>query len=268
MISGNDGMRGNCGVAREEISATAPANRSLFPKPWIVGNEVKHRTEKEHTMKSNSDLQTDVQNALKWEPQLHAAEIGVSVKEGVVTLTGTVDSYSKKCEAEHAAKNVAGVAAVVEKIEVDFGGNATSRNDNEVAQTVVDSLKWNWKVPPGTTRVAVEKGWVTLEGELEWNYQKEGAGEAVRHLLGVRGITNDIVIKSESQEQIEKEAIEGALKRNWSIDDSAITVSASGHQATLTGTVDSWYQKEEAGRVAWNAPGIWVVDNKLVVESE
>ena len=217
-------------------------------------------------MKTNAEIQKDVQDAIKWEPLLNAAEIGVTVKDGVVSLTGIVNGFSKKMEAEDAAKSVEGVKAVVEKIEIKFSDSWAKKDDNEIATEVLNSLKWNWQIPVDKIKVKVEKGWVTLTGELEWYYQKEAVTNAVKNLLGVTGVGNNITIKSKTQEQIEKMDIEGALRRNYSIDDENITVKTSGHKATLTGTVDSWYQKDEAARVAWNAPGVWTVDNELVVE--
>jgi osmotically-inducible protein OsmY len=217
-------------------------------------------------MKTNENLQKDVQNAIKWEPLLNAAEIGVTAKDGVVTLTGTVDNYTKKLEAEHAAKNVAGVKAVVEKIEIKFGSNLRKPSDNEIATEVLNALKWDWQVPNDKIKVKIEDGWVTLEGELPWNYQKVAAKNAVNHLMGVKGVTNNITIKSESHDKIEKEDVEAALQRNWSINANDIDVKVSGTKVTLTGTVGSWYQKNEAGRIAWNTPGIWSVDNELAIE--
>ena len=217
-------------------------------------------------MKDNAEIQKDVQDAIKWEPLLRAAEIGVTVKDGVVTLTGTVDSYPKKMEAEDAAKRVEGVKAVVEKIEVKFNNGWAKKDDNEIATEVVNALKWHWQIPVDKIKAKVEKGWVTLSGELEWNYQKEAATNAIKNLLGVTGVGNNISIKSETQDRVEKMDIESALRRNWSIDDRNITVTASGHKATLTGTVDSWYEKDEAARIAWNAPGVWSVENEIVVQ--
>jgi len=217
-------------------------------------------------MKTNAELQKDVQDAIKWEPLLNAAEIGVTVKDGVVTLTGTVDSYSKKTEAEDAAKNVAGVKAVVEKIEIKFTGHWAKKDDNEIANEVVNALKWNWQIPKDKIKVKVEKGWITLEGELQWNYQKEAAKNAVNYLTGVKGVTNNIKIKSESHDKIEQKDVENAIARSWSVDDNDINVKVSGTTVTLTGMVDSWYQKEEAGRIAWKTPGIWHVQNDLVVD--
>lgn len=216
-------------------------------------------------MKNNAELQKDVQNAIKWEPLLHAAEIGVTVHEGVVTLTGEVDSYTKKMEAENAAKKVIGVKALVENIEVKFP-NSWTKTDAEVAKEVLTALQGNNSVPNDKVSVKIEKGWVTLDGTLAWNYQREAAKTAVSHLIGVKGITTNITVQSDVHDRIEKEDVENALALNWSIDDSDITVSVSGTNVTLTGTVNSWYQKDEAGRIAWNTPGIWNVKNDLTVD--
>jgi osmotically-inducible protein OsmY len=217
-------------------------------------------------MKNNAELQQDVQDAIKWEPLLNAAEIGITVKDGIVTLTGVVDSYSKKTEAEDAAKNVAGVKAVVEKLEVKFTNSVDKKDDTDIAAAVVNAFKWNWEIPNDKVHVKVEKGWVTLEGELSWNFQREAAYTAVKKLLGVTGVSNNIKIKSESHDTVEETDIENALKRNWSIYDTDITVKVAGHKATLTGTVNSTYQREEAGRIAFDAAGIWTVNNELVVD--
>ncbi len=216
-------------------------------------------------MKSNEELQKDVQDAIKWEPLLNAAEIGVTAKDGIVTLTGAVDSFLKKSEAEDAAKNVAGVKAVIEKIDVNFGTWGVTP-DSEVATAVLNAFQWSWNIPNAKIKVKVEKGWVTLEGELEWNYQREAARAAVSRLHAVRGVTNNITIKSESKDAVEKMDIEHALARNWSLNDRNIRVKVTGDSVTLNGTVDSAYQKDEAGRIAWSAPGVSCVDNELVVD--
>ena len=215
-------------------------------------------------MKSNAELQQDVQDAIKWQPLLNAAEIGVTAKNGVVSLTGVVDSYAKKSEAEDAAKNVAGVTAVVEKIEVKFP-SSWSKTNAEIASEVLAALKTRWDIPSENIKVKVEAGWITLTGAVAWNYQKESAADAIRYLLGVIGVTNDIKIKSDIDDVVEKSDIESALKRNWALTDKSICVKVSDHKAILTGTVSSGYQKEEAGRIAWAARGIWTVDNQLVV---
>ncbi len=217
-------------------------------------------------MKTDAQLQQDVMTELKWEPLLTSAQIGVSAKDGVITLTGTVDGYAKKEEAEDAVKRVSGVKAVVEKIEIKYPGNWAKKDDGDIAVEIVNAFKWNWEVPADKVKAKVEKGWITLEGELEWKFQSDAATKAVRNLLGVTGVMNNIRIKSSNNDVIEKEDIESALERNSSVSDQDIEVKVIGHKATLTGTVDTWYQKDEASRIAWNAPGVWNVENELVVE--
>jgi len=216
-------------------------------------------------MKSNAELQKDVQDAILWQPLLNAAEIGVTAKDGIVSLTGVVDSYAKKTQAEDAAKNVGGVTALVEKIEVQYP-SSYSKTNAEIATEVLTALRARWDVPNDKVKVKVEAGWVTLTGDLSWNIQREAAEDAIVSLMGVKGVTNNITIKSDSMESVEKAAIENALKRNWAFYENDIHVQVSGHTATLTGTVDSMYQKEQAGSIAWNAPGVWSVDNGLVVD--
>lgn len=218
-------------------------------------------------MKTNAELQADVQNAIRWEPLLHAAEIGVTAIDGVVSLTGEVDNYLKKMEAENAAKKVIGVKALVENIDVKFPG-AWTKSNLDIANEVLTALKANVSIPNEKVTVKVEDGWVTLSGELPWNYQKDAAKHAVNFLTGVKGVFNNITIKSESHDAIEQKDVEAAIARCWSIDDSDLNVSVAGTTVTLSGTVDSWYQKEEAGRIAWNTPGIWHVKNELAVDYE
>lgn len=216
-------------------------------------------------MKSNESLQKDVQDAIKWEPLLNAAEIGVTAKDGIVTLTGTVDTYAKKMEAEDAAKNVMGVKAVVEQIQIQFA-QTWNKTNAEVANEVINALAANWAVPKDKVKVKVEDGWVTLEGEVHWNYQKEAAKKTIHTLAGVKGVMNYIIIKPDSQDEVEKAGIELALLRNWSIDDKQIAVDVEGNNVTLNGNVNSIFQKSEAERIAWNAPGVWSVTNNLMIE--
>lgn len=218
-------------------------------------------------MKNNQELQTDVQNAIKWEPLLHAAEIGVIVNDGVVSLIGVVDSYAKKMEAENAAKRVNGVKALIEKIEVKFP-NRWAKTDTEVANEALIALKANYSIPQDKVKIKVEKGWITIEGQLPWNYQSEAATYAVSYLTGVKGVTNNIKIKSEIQDEIEKQEVEKAIARSSTIDDNTVAVSVSGTTVTLTGIVNSWYQKEEAGRIAWKTLGIWNVKNELAIDHD
>lgn len=217
-------------------------------------------------MKINEDLQRDVQEAIKWEPLLNAAEIGVTAKDGIITLTGVVDSYAKKSEAEKAAKSVVGVKAVVEKIQLQFG-SCDKTDDNQIATSILNSFNWNWKISNDNVKVKVEDGWVTLDGELQWNYQKEAAQNSATNIIGVKGVTNNIKIKSETHDEIEKKNIESAIARNWSINNLDIQVTVAGTKVILNGTVFSVYQKDEAARIAWNAPGVWNVDNEIVIQS-
>ena len=216
-------------------------------------------------MKNNAELQLDVQNAIQWEPLLNAAEIGVIAKDGVVSLTGVVDCYAKKMEAENVAKKVIGVKALVEKIEVKLSSSVI-KNDIEIATEILSTLKSNWSVPETKISVKVEDGWVTLEGELGWNYQKDAAKRAITYLTSVKGVTNNINIKSESTDTIEQRDIEKALARSWSVDDKDIHVHVSGTTVTLTGSVGSFHQKEEAGRIVWDTAGIWHLENELAID--
>jgi len=218
-------------------------------------------------MKSNEDLQRDVQNALKWEPILDTAEIGVTSIDGVVTLCGVVSSYVKKIHAENAAKKVIGVKAIIENIEVKFN-NSVNKTNAEIATEVLIALKSNIAVPKDKITVTVEEGWVTLEGEVTWNYEREAAINAVHYLSDIKGITNSIQLKSETKNLIEAKDVADALARNCAINENDIQVDVTGKKVTLTGTVHSWYQKDEAGRIAWNTPGIWHVDNCLKVDYE
>jgi len=220
--------------------------------------------EKRHIMKTNVELQTDVQNAIKWEPLLQAAEIGVITKDGVVSLSGEVDSYAKKVEAENAAKSVIGVKGLIEKIQVKFS-NSWKKTDTQIMDDVLKALDASWSVPKDKLKIKVENGWITLSGELPWNYQRENAEYAINFLEGVKGVTNDISIRSVSQDAIEQKDVEKALRRS-ALDDSDIKVRVSGTTITLFGTVNSWYQKEEAERIAWKTNGIWHVKNKLTID--
>lgn len=216
-------------------------------------------------MKTNEELQKDVQDAIKWEPLLHAAEIGVIAKDGIVTLTGIVDDYYKKTEAENAAKKVGGVKAVVEKIEIQDAHHFV-KNDTDIATDLVQLFAENFFLPNNNITVKVENGWVTLEGQLGWNYQKELVGKSATALRGVKGVINNISVHSESKSAIERKHVENALARHWSINAKDISVSVSGTTVTLSGNVTSLYQKEEAARITWNTPGVALVKNELVVE--
>ena len=215
-------------------------------------------------MKNDSELQADVLKSLKWEPILNTAEIGVTTKDGLVSLTGIVDSYAKKLEAEKVAKSVIGVKVLLEKIEVKLPKSGI-RNDAEITGEILIGLKSNWMIPEDKLTVKVDKGWVTLEGELPWDYQRVAAKNVVNYLKGILGVTNNIKIKSESQITIDQKAIKDAIARSLSIKDNETEVLVDGTTVTIRGTVNSWYQKEVIERITWKTPGICNLKNELVV---
>lgn len=215
-------------------------------------------------MKTNEELQKDVLDAIKWQPLLKAAEIGVTAKNGVVTLTGNVNSFTKKIEAEKAAKSVLGVRAVAEEIHVKFS-TSLEKNDEDLAGEIISSMKWDWSVPNDKVQVKVENGWVTIDGSVEWNYQKEAARSCAANLIGVKGVTNNVTVKAKSNDAIEQADIEKALSRSWMVDDHNIQVKVNGNRVVLRGAVESIFEKDEAARLAWNAPGVNEEDNELAV---
>ena len=214
-------------------------------------------------IRTDEELQKEVLAELKWDAQIQPNEIGVSVKDGVVTLTGWVDSYLKKWSAEDAAHKLAGVKAVANDIEIKL---ATERTDSDIAEAAVHALEWDAGVPSDRVKATVSKGWVTLKGEVEWQYQKQDAEQVVRRLAGVKGVTNLITVKPHVTPSELKKKIEDALVRNAEIDANKITVEVQGSKAILKGTVRAWAEKEEAARVAWSAPGITSVENRITVE--
>jgi osmotically-inducible protein OsmY len=219
------------------------------------------------TTRTDEEIQRDVLEELKWDARIQPNEIGVAVKDGIVTLAGWVDSYIKKWAAERAALRVRGVKAVVNDIEVRLPTSA-ERTDADIAAEALRALTWDALVPTERIRVTVEDGWVTLRGEVEWEYQKRAAERDVSRLAGVRRVTNLIIVRPRIEPSPEelKRRIEEALVRNAETDARRITVFVEDGKVILSGTVHAWWEKEEAERVAWSAPGIVSVDNRIIVQ--
>ena len=214
-------------------------------------------------MKTDSQLQKDVMDEIRWEPSTTAAQIGVTAANGVVTLTGTVATYAEKGAVERAAQRVEGVKAIAEEVTVKpFGPHA--KTDAEIAEAAVSSLKGHVWVPKDI-QPTVAQGWVTLKGQVNWEYQRTAAKDAVCFMAGVKGVTNDITLKPTAQPSAVKDAIEKAFVRNAEIDAGTVKVAADGGAVTLSGSVRSWGEKDQAGAAAWNAPGVNSVQNNIAV---
>jgi osmotically-inducible protein OsmY len=222
-------------------------------------------------VKTDQEIQKDVMEELKWTPLLNSTEIGVAVKNGIVTLTGTVDSYIKKVNAENAAKKVAGVNAVAENIHVKITSPG-KKTDTEIAGAILHALKWHSIVPDEKIKIKVEDGWVTMDGEVEWEYQKTSTCNAVTNLLSVRGITDNINVApktliSFTADKVRSSIIK-ALHRRASRDADKITIETIGSKVLLGGTVHSLAEKEDAVAAAWSIPGVFWVENNIEMESE
>jgi osmotically-inducible protein OsmY len=209
-------------------------------------------------------LRQRVTDELDWEPTVDAANIGVAVNNGVVTLTGHVPSYAQLIAAEAAVKRVKGVAAIAQDIEVRFTG-AAAHSDEDVAGRAALLLKWSAEIPKEAIQVKVSKGWITLSGEVEWQFQRQAAEDAVRSLVGVKGVSNLITVKVRAATKDVAHAIEQALDRDARLEAQKIRVTVEGGRVRLEGRVRSWYERDAAERAAWAAPGVEAVEDHLII---
>jgi osmotically-inducible protein OsmY len=203
---------------------------------------------------------------LGWEPGVKGSDIGVSVKDGVIALTGFVDSYSEKWSAERGAKRLLGVTAVANEIEVKLPGSSV-RTDMDIARAAENVLDWNVSVPNNKIKITVEDGWIALQGKVDLQYQRLAAEKAVRHLLGVKGISNQVTLVPKMTEADIKSKIEMALERTAKVDAKGIKVELRENKVILNGHVRSWAEREEAERVAWAAPGVFQVEDHIRIQS-
>jgi osmotically-inducible protein OsmY len=216
-------------------------------------------------MRTDSEIQRDIEDELRWDPSLDNDDIAVSVRDGVVTLAGYVKSYLDKWHAERVTGKVKGVKAIANDLNVKLP-SSSERPDPDIARGVIDALKWNIAVPADRIKAKVDKGWVTLEGDVDWHFQREAAERSVRSLRGVKGVTNLITVRVRTTPEDVKQKIKDALERSAQFDADRITVEVEGNKAILKGTVRSYAEKRDAERAARNAPGITEVENKLTVD--
>lgn len=218
-------------------------------------------------MKTDFEIQQDVMAELLWEPALNGTQIGVSVNQGIVMLSGVVDTYYKKVLAEKATKKVSGVKAVAEEITVSVRGGKT-HTDVDIAKAVINALEWNSSIDDSKIKVQVENGEVTLDGEVEWNFQKISAQKAVENLAGVRHIINNLHVKNRVVVNDVKQKIALAFLRHATLDSDKIKVEVVGDKVILSGTVRSFAEKRDAERTTWSSPGVMHVENNLEIDSE
>ncbi|HUH91784.1 MAG TPA: BON domain-containing protein [Casimicrobiaceae bacterium] len=216
------------------------------------------------TRLDDSEIRSKVLAELDWDPSIDASDVGVAIKDGVVTLTGTIPSYWQEKEVERVVKRIAGVRAVAEELTIKLPG-ASERGDADIAQSVVSGLRFNVAVPANRIQVTVEKGWVTLEGQVEWQYQKAAAESEIKYLMGVKGVTNNIEIKPRVSSADVKAKIEAAFERLAQLDANQITIESRDGKVVLRGSVRSWEEREQAEQAAWAAPGVTMVENHVLV---
>lgn len=215
-------------------------------------------------MRTDMELQREVTTELRWDPSVRDEEVAVAVRDGVVTLGGTVDSFAVKLAALKAAERVGGVHAVADELDVRLPG-PSQRSDTELAHQVVSALRWDVLVPDDRIKARLEQGWVTLEGEVEWEFERRAARRAVQNITGLRGVTNLVTLKQRASALDVSQRIKDALRRQAELDARMIEVEAADGAVTLHGTVHSWAERRQAEQAAWSAPGVTRVDDRLVV---
>jgi osmotically-inducible protein OsmY len=215
-------------------------------------------------MKSDNQIQDDVMEEIRWDPILDKSDIGVSVNDGIVTLSGHVNNYMKKISAEKAAKRVKDVKAVAMDVDVRLGYEQ-QRNDTEIASAALNAIKWDTSVPDDKLKLSVEDGRITLEGQLTWQYQKNAAEQAVRSLNGVKGVINSITISQPVNTAVIKDKIRTALERNADVEAARIRIETNGNKVTLKGSVNSWTERRIAEQAAWSSPGVISVEDNLLI---
>ena len=215
-------------------------------------------------MKTDADLKRDVNAELAWDPAVKSTAIGVAVKDGVVTLTGHIDTFAEKHAASRAVRRVAGVKAIALELDVKLAPDH-KRSDTDIATSAEQALKWNTLVPVEAIRLTVDHGWITLQGDVEWDYQRRSAEKAIRPLMGVVGISNEIVLRARPRVADLSRRIEGALMRQAIREAQRVKIAVEGTTVTLSGTMHSWQERDAVQGVAWSAPGVGDVINQLRV---
>jgi osmotically-inducible protein OsmY len=215
-------------------------------------------------MKTDQQLKRDVEEELSWDPRITDSEIGVAAKDGVVTLSGSVKSYAQRLAAEHAAERVSGVRAIAEELHVKLPGTI-ELSDTDIGHRAVNAMKWDVEVPDSKIKLRVEHGWITLEGDVDWQFERQATERAVRYLTGVKGVTNKIRIAPHVSAYDVSARIKEALRRSADTESAKIEVESEGGRVTLRGNVHSWAERADAERAAWGAPGVTTVDDRLTV---